>query len=75
MGDSFVPWGKEIELGSDQEVSIAYELVWSMTSAGHGLGLILFGTWCMVDHTLKTQEGQWYDNGTLYFQPIGWSLT
>ena len=67
MGDSFVPWRKEIELGSDQEVSIAYESGMVDDLSGSWPWPNSVGTWCMVDHTLRSQEGQWYDNGDTLF--------
>ena len=61
--DPFVPWGKTIELESDQEVSVAYEsgMIDDLSESWPWSNSL--GTWCMIDHTLRSQEGEWYDNG------------
>ena len=63
MDDPFVPWGKTIELESDQEVSVAYEsgMIDDLSESWPWSNSV--GNWCMIDCTLRSQEGQWYDNG------------
>ena len=64
MDDNYIPWERSMTVNSDQELSVSYELgifhelsdSWPWSNSE--------GTWYMDDlGTLRSQEGQWYDNG------------
>ena len=71
MDGSFMPWERSIHVSSDQEVSVPYQTgsVYDLSDSWPWPNFE--GSWYM-DHlgTLRSQEGQMYDNGDSLFSTL-----